>query len=85
MDFGTLFPAFTNANLMRRFGGVGGSAFIKDTKIEASSLRTESCLKVCKHQEHELFVVKISLEHKKQDDSVQMRHCFKFDGEGRTS
>ena len=46
LDFDTLFPAFTNANLMRRFGGVGGSAFIKDDKIEASSLRTESCLKV---------------------------------------
>ena len=29
---------------MRRFAGVGGSAFIKDDKIEASSLRTESCL-----------------------------------------
>ena len=27
---------------MQRFGGVGGSAFIKDDKIEASSLRTES-------------------------------------------
>ena len=46
LDFDTLFPAFTNANLMRRFGGVGGRAFIKDDKIEASSLRTESCLKV---------------------------------------
>ena len=76
---------------MRRFGGVGGSAFIKDDKIEASSLRTESCLKVKRPCDRETLqaprtraVVQISLEHKKQDDSVQMRHRFKFDGEGRT-